>query len=77
MALLMRFRRETSTPSTVTYRWGTDQGDLTWTLTIDPADPEAPPKGDGDPRDRATIAAKLTLRWMREGDWPTGGAIQS
>lgn len=74
--MLIRFRRETSVP-TVTYRWGTDQGDLPWTLTIDPDDPEAEPQGDGDPRDRGQVAAKLTLRWMREGDWPTGGAFQS
>jgi hypothetical protein len=77
VAILLRCRLATRTPSAVTYRWGTDQGDLIWTLTIDPADPEAPPRGDGDPRTRTTLAATLTLRWMREGDWPTGGAIQS
>ena len=61
----------------MTYRWGTDQGDLPWTVTVDPADPEAPSRGDGDPTSRGTVAGKVIVRWMREGDWPKGGAIQS
>ena len=77
MALLLRYKLETRTASAVTYRWGTDQDELVWTVTLDPSDPEAPSTGDGDPRTRGTVAGKVALRAIREGDWPTGGAIQS
>ena len=77
MALLLRYRLEAATPSTVTYRWGTGQDELPWRVTVDPTDPEGPPTGDGDPRDRGTVAGRVVLRMIREGAWPTGGAIQS
>lgn len=77
MALLLRYRLESVTPAAVTYRWGADQDELTWTVTLDPDDPESPPTGDGDPRDQGAVAGKVTLRRNREGHWPTGGAIQS
>ncbi|MCO7222496.1 hypothetical protein [Klenkia sp. PcliD-1-E] len=77
MALLLRYELESRTASAVTYRWGTDQGELTWTVTLDPSDPETPPTGDGDPRTRGKVAGRVALRAIREGDWPTRGAIQS
>jgi hypothetical protein len=77
MALLLTYRLLSESPEQVTYAFGTSPEDMTGRVVVDPRNPDQEPAGDGEPGQRRAVAGKVTVRWMREGTWPRGGAIQS
>jgi hypothetical protein len=77
MALLLTYRLLSETPEQVTYAFGTSPEDMTGLVNVDPREPDREATGEGDPRQLQTVAGRVTLRRLREGTWPGGGAIQS
>ncbi|PZA19735.1 hypothetical protein [Modestobacter versicolor] len=77
MALLLTYRLTAESPEQVAYEFGSSPEDMTGQVLVDPRDPDRELPGRGDPGLQRTVAGKVTLRWMREGTWPRGGAIQS
>ena len=77
MALLLIYRLLSETPEAVTYAFGSSPEDMPGRVVVDPKDPDRTATGQGDTAGLQTVAGRVTLRWLREGSWPTGGSIQS
>jgi len=77
MALLLVYRLLSVTPDRVTYAFGSSPTELTSELVVDPRDPDREPSGTGDLSSLRTVAGRVSLRRLREGSWPEGGAIQA
>ena len=77
MALLLIHRLLSETPEQVTYAFGSSPADVPGRVVVDPRDPDRAATGRGDTAVLQTVAGRVSLRRLREGSWPTGGAIQS
>ena len=77
MALLLIYRLLAETPEGVTYAFGPSPEALTGRVVMDPREPDREATGEGDSRHLQTVAGRVTTRWLREGTWPRGGALQS
>lgn len=76
MAVYLVYRKVAETTDSVEYRWGTDPGELSRRVVLDPREPTAWPEVGGEDPQMPMVVRALVKRRRETGTWPDRGVVE-